>query len=113
MLTSRRLHVVALICATAPWVFCGPSFALPGSEPPAASKLALVQLVARKGTRIYDAATETPHDTTSDQADQATEAQALADCIAIWDEGTHITKSKWGEICQRQLKERGAQLSGH
>jgi hypothetical protein len=23
-----------------------------------------------------------------------------------WDTGTHITKSKWREICQRQLKDR-------
>ncbi len=28
--------------------------------------------------------------------------------MAIWDAATHITKSKWREICRRQVNERSA-----
>ncbi len=72
-----------------------------------------MQFVARKGTRVYDADTEVSHDASRAGSDATSEAKALADCIAIWDQGTHITPGKWREICQRQLKERGTQLSGH
>lgn len=113
MLTSRRLCVAALFFALAQGAAAGPSLALPLSKPSAAPGFHLVQLAARKGTRNYmpDAA-ELPQDTEPAQADKASEAKALDDCIAIWDAGTHITKSKWREICKRQIKERGAQLSG-
>jgi hypothetical protein len=113
MLTSRRLSVLALFGAIAQCAVAGPSLALPGSEPVAASGPVLLQLVARRGTRNYMTDDTTPLDTSPAATDAASEAKALEDCIAIWDAGTHITKSKWREICQRQLKERGAQLSGH
>jgi len=112
MLTSRRLCVTALFCALAQGAAAGPSLA-PLSEPSAAPGFDLVQLAARKGTRNYmpDAA-EIPQDTEPAKSDKASEAKALDDCIAIWDAGTHITKTKWRDICKRQIKERGAQLSG-
>ena len=62
--------------------------------------------VARKGTRAYTAG-----DTTATSPVEApltspsTKDDALAQCISTWDAGTHITKSKWREICVRQLKE--------
>jgi len=111
MLISRRLPVVALCCAIAQWAAAGPSLALPGSEPLAASSPDLLRLVARKGTRNYTS--ETGMSLPDTAADGPDPAKALEDCIAIWDAGTHITKSKWREICKRQLKERGAQLTFH
>ncbi len=113
MLTSRRLSVLALFGAIAQCAVAGPSLALPGSEPIAASGPVLLQLVTRKGTRNYFLEDGTAPEASPVGSDPASEAKALEDCIAIWDAGTHITKSKWREICQRQLKERGAQLSGH
>lgn len=60
----------------------------------------------RKGTRSYrpdgsSAGTATPPSI----ADYAppTPAEKLQHCIDIWDAGTHISKSKWREICKRQL----------
>jgi hypothetical protein len=74
------------------------------AAPPDASPL--IEPVARKGTRAYTAG-----DTTATPPVQApltspsTKDDALAQCISTWDAGTHITKSKWREICVRQLKE--------
>jgi hypothetical protein len=67
----------------------------------------VVQPVARKGTRNFvpgdaDALT-VPSETRTDAAGDPLEA-----CMATWDAGTHITKSKWREICERQIKEQGA-----
>jgi hypothetical protein len=71
-------------------------------------------IAARKGTRNYAPdATPVQQDAGPAGAGAPSDAKALADCVAIWDAGTHITKSKWREICQRQLKERGPQLSVH
>jgi hypothetical protein len=110
MITSRRLRVTVLFCAAAQWAAAGPSLALPLSQPSATPGFHFVQLAARKGTRNYmpDAA-ELPLATEPAKPDEVSEAKALEDCVAIWDAGTHITKSKWREICQRQIKERGAQ----
>jgi hypothetical protein len=115
MLTSRRLQVVALCCAIALWTAAGPSLALPLNEPGAAPEFHLAQLGGRKGTRNYIPDTysdQVLQDTTPAGSEKETETKALDDCIATWDAGTHITKSKWREICKRQIKERGAQLSG-
>ena len=72
---------------------------LPGGHP-------AIEPVARKGTRTYTAG-----DTTATSPVEApltspsTKDDALEQCISTWDAGTHITKSKWREICVRQLKE--------
>ena len=68
----------------------------------------IIEVQARKGTRLYSpdgtgAAPTLPADTAT-QAQSAEEA--LEQCMNTWDTGTHITKSKWREICQRQLKDR-------
>jgi hypothetical protein len=101
--------VFPLLGALVLWAAAGPSFALPGREPTAASGTATWQPAARKGTRSYapDALPATPDTAPAD--DPAAHAEALAGCIATWDAKTHITRSKWREICERQIKER-AQL---
>jgi hypothetical protein len=80
----------------------------------AAARDAIVDTIARKGTRAYtpDSSSTAMPDTnsTQDKTDPAADAKALQDCVAIWDEKTHISPSNWKEICKRQLKERGAQL---
>jgi hypothetical protein len=112
MLVSRPLHVVTIASVVLSWAATAPALAFSRSELMACPGPAFVQLAARKGTRTYtpdDGATAaTPQETAPAQPDPAAEAKALEDCIAIWDAGTHITKSKWREICQRQIKARGA-----
>jgi hypothetical protein len=118
MPVSRRLLVIAFCCAIAQGAAAGPSLAPAPSEPVAAPGSGVVWLAARKGTRNYvpgeESGTEQAlQETSPAQSDQASEEKALEDCIAIWDTGTHISKSKWREVCRRQIKERGAQHSGH
>lgn len=99
----RRLPLIALSCALAQ-LTAGPSLA--------ASGFALVQLAAHKGTHDSVPDATAPHTTSPGRSNAASEAKALKDCMAIWDTDTHISKSKWKEICRRQLKER-SELSGH
>lgn len=67
----------------------------------------LSEPAARKGTRIYrpgeDAAV--PTDATTARSDSLSVKDKLSQCMDTWDKGTHITKSKWREICQRQLSD--------
>ncbi len=69
----------------------------------------IVQRVARRGTRNYYAddgeALTVPATPTTDTA--AVSHDALKECMDVWDAATHITKSKWREICARQIRERG------
>jgi hypothetical protein len=70
--------------------------------------LPVVDAAGRKGTRNYtgDATTATQSDAT--ETKPAVTAEALEQCMATWDTGTHITKAKWREICKRQLEDRDA-----
>jgi len=77
--------------------------------PPRSDMAPIVEPVARKGTRAYrpdGAAPAVPADAAQGTAQSGDDA--LAQCIATWDAGTHITPSKWREICKRQLKDRDA-----
>ena len=65
----------------------------------------LVQLAGRKGARDYKAG-EADALTVPSGTETAPKRNSLEECMAIWDAGTHITKSKWREICQRQINER-------
>ena len=77
--------------------------------PPAARMAPLVEPVARKGTRAYNADGVTPAvPADASQAKSPPADDALEQCIATWDAGTHISPSKWREICKRQLKDRDA-----
>jgi hypothetical protein len=63
---------------------------------------------ARKGTRLYGSdgtAPALPAVPDTPQAQSPGPSDALEQCMSTWDAGTHITKSKWREICQRQLRD--------
>jgi hypothetical protein len=80
--------------------------------PPGATPL--VESAARKGTRAYrpgdDAAAAVPAlPALPPQTKAPAGSDALDQCMGTWDAGTHITKSKWREICIRQLKDRDTQ----
>ncbi len=66
-------------------------------------------IAARKGTRNYrpegeSATTTTPSVTDINPSAGRSPAEKIAQCMETWDAGTHISKSKWREICQRQLR---------
>lgn len=87
-----------------------PSKALPLARPGVTPDLTLVAEGGRKGTRNYvppdGTALPDPDETTAKSAEAR--AKKIADCVAIWDRGTHISKSKWREICQRQVDDSAA-----
>ncbi len=83
--------------------------AAPVVAEPAVDDMQLADPAARKGTRNYrdgEPATTTPPVTTTSKANAADDADKLTQCMETWDAGTHITKSKWREICHRQLNDR-------
>lgn len=68
--------------------------------------LQLTEPAARKGTRAYRPGDSTALGTTTPtKNDGLSDADKLAQCMETWDTGTHITKSKWREICKRQLND--------
>ena len=82
----------------------GGAFAAPlGADGPDASTL--VEPAQRKGTRNYRSDGTTTTDTTTTTT-AASRSEKLSQCMDTWDKGTHITKSKWREICLRQLDAR-------
>ncbi|KAB2939746.1 MAG: hypothetical protein K8F92_16835 [Hyphomicrobium sp.] len=67
----------------------------------------ILEPVQRKGTRNYRPDGTTPGEAaTASQAPTVSREAKLKQCMDTWDEGTHITKSKWREICLRQLDAR-------
>ena len=68
------------------------------------------EVAARRGTRNYrpdggTATTTTPSTAvTAPSASGMSLSDKLDQCMETWDAGTHISKSKWREICQRQLR---------
>jgi hypothetical protein len=40
---------------------------------------------------------------------EPTAEQRMADCMAIWDKGTHMTKQQWRRTCKMSLKELSSQ----
>jgi hypothetical protein len=60
----------------------------------------------RKGTRAYrpDGTAATTSEPAPETTPSISAKDKLDQCLDTWDAGTHITKSKWREICQRQLK---------
>jgi hypothetical protein len=79
-----------------------------------------VHLAARKGTRNFrldDAgapgapsttATPPPANKLEDKPEAAVDSGSLEGCMATWDKGTHISKSRWREICLRNANDREA-----
>ena len=117
-----------------------PAVAVPSPHREAAmsaarSGLPAFHLAARKGTRNFrtdDADTpgapststapalpDKPADApdTADVPDTAAapdpaDTHSLENCMATWDKGTHISKSRWREICQRNANDRGQAEAG-
>jgi len=71
----------------------------------------MVKTEGRKGTRLYrpDVPDEEGDLTEGEEkaaaAHEPTVEERLDQCMASWDEKTHITKSSWRLICQRQIKD--------
>ena len=69
----------------------------------------VVKTEGRKGTRLYDVPDEEADLTEAEEKAAATHEPTaedrLEECMASWDEKTHITKSSWRLICQRQIKD--------
>ncbi|WP_068461896.1 hypothetical protein [Hyphomicrobium sulfonivorans] len=98
------LGALSLLALTASNAAAGASTVAASSAQPATA-LTVVSTVdtGRKGTRNYregsgDAAAPSISDYKA-----PTRAEKLQHCIDTWDAGTHISKSKWREICKRQL----------
>lgn len=65
--------------------------------------------IGRKGTRNYrpgELSTTTPAESAEKSNGELSANEKLTQCMETWDAGTHITKSHWREICQRQLNDR-------
>ena len=110
-----------LACRTFLWPLCAlplvlaahdPAFALDASKVFATGFHPLViKTEGRKGTRLYrpDVPDEEGDLTEAEEkaaaAHEPTVEERLDQCMASWDEKTHITKSSWRLICQRQIKD--------
>jgi hypothetical protein len=75
-------------------------FAKPASQ--------VVMVTGRPGTRNYEpddvgAATLAKHDASSSAETPEAWQQRLEECMASWDNKTHITKDDWRKICIREL----------
>jgi hypothetical protein len=42
-----------------------------------------------------------PHRQSLPQSQQKEHDSAVADCMRMWDSGTHMTKQEWGRTCKR------------
>lgn len=101
-----RTMLLALLC-TLP--LGAASFAAPVIAEATVDSAQLAEPAARKGTRNYRAGEDeaaTAPSTTTMKNDGQSEKEKLTQCMETWDTGTHITKSKWREICIRQLNDR-------
>ena len=65
----------------------------------------VVKIEARKGIRLYgpDVPDEGAMRGESLPSEQ-TAKEKIDQCMASWDTKTHITKSSWREICEREIK---------
>ena len=102
MVLVRPFLMIALLAAP----LGGGPFAAPlGADGPDASPV--VEQAQRKGTRNYRPdGTAPPAADAGSQASAVSKNEKLDQCMDTWDKGTHITKSKWREICLRQLDAR-------
>jgi hypothetical protein len=89
-----------------------PAFALDASEVFATGFQPLViKVEGRKGTRLYRPDDSEGYDLPVEGKEKATATHEptaedrLEECMASWDEKTHIPKSSWRLICQRQIKD--------
>ena len=71
----------------------------------------IVKTEGRKGTRLYTPVESEDYDAMVEGEEKAaatrepTAEERLEECMASWDDKTHITKSSWRLICQRQIRD--------
>ena len=104
-MTKGRLS--AFIAISAVMALTAPVGAFSARAKQIAEPSPLLQLAQRKGGPDDGLGLPTTPEPKS-QPDAATSADpnTLEGCMAIWDRDTHITKSEWRKICQRQIKDR-------
>ena len=68
------------------------------SEPPAASSTSLTVLRLLPRTVAVGIS---PHHQALPQSRQKKHDRAIADCMGMWDSGTHMTKQVWARTCKR------------
>jgi hypothetical protein len=106
-----------------PWFACTllvlgsasePATALPGSDALSTivtrSVSPVVMVTGRKGTRSYEpddiGTTALAKDVASSSAGTPeARQQRIEECMASWDNKTHITKDDWRNICVRELSD--------
>ena len=62
----------------------------------------IVKIEGRKGTRLYR-----PDESEAQEkaaAEKTSGEKKLDECMASWDTKTHIAKSNWRQICEREIK---------
>lgn len=106
LMTIARSLPVLVLCAAQ---IGNAALAMPLASPERSDASLVIEVQdaaqGRKGTRTYvpeGGAVAVPSDTSK----EVSTSEALEQCMNTWDAKTHITKSKWREICQRQLKDR-------
>jgi len=73
--------------------------------------LPVIEADGRRGTRLYRPDDSESYDPPVEgeekptATNEPTAEDRLEECMASWDEKTHITKSSWRLICQRQIKD--------
>ncbi len=81
-----------------------------------------ISLSIAAGLLLATAAIADPAPATTDKASGASDSittgsvyveptadQRMADCMAIWDKSTHMTKQQWRRTCNMSLKELSSQ----
>ena len=102
MVLARPFLAIVLLAST---TGAGAIAAPLGADGPDANPM--IEQAQRKGTRNYRPDGTTATDTTTTTTTTAaSRSEKLSQCMDTWDKGTHITKSKWREICLRQLDAR-------
>ena len=109
----RHCTLLSLSCALlVTFTAREPTLALEGSKVfTAHPHIVVVNIGGRKGTRLYRPDDSEPYDDMVEGEDkttathQPTVEERLEECMASWDDKTHITKTSWRLICERQIKD--------
>ncbi len=86
-----RIAKTIMLAIAGPLLICAPAMADPGTSATA-----------------NNPAASTPSGTTTTTGSISTEPtfeQRMADCMAIWDPGTHMTKQQWRRTCKTTLNQ--------
>jgi hypothetical protein len=97
-----RLVLIAIMFFS-PGVDATSAQTIPGTPPasPASFTIAHVLPPLRLLPRTTPAVGISPHRQSLPQSRQKVHDSAVADCMQMWDSGTHMTKQEWGRTCKR------------